>query len=173
MLGTRALRSSADKHIPTRTFSVYVGRHWAMQLVSGPWTLDIECLSDETFQLLFRGFQLLLEKTNHTLMQQRIALQQQKNNQINNKSNNNRTSEEAGEAGEGGPREVNPVTALFDAPVQGLGGSFLRTFRQQTARGLGLGRGLGVGIGRGLPPPGLTMTPPPAQFLGWTSAGIV
>ena len=48
----------------------YVGRHWAMHLVNGPWTLDIECLTDESYQLLYRGFQLLLEKTNNTRLLQ-------------------------------------------------------------------------------------------------------
>ena len=124
-----------------------------MHMVSGAWTLDIECLTDESYHLLYRGFQLLLEKTNHT---RQTLLQQKNNNSSGTGTIDHRSPEEETEQG-----KINPVTALFAAPVHGLGGSILRTLRHRSARGFGLAHGLTP----------LALTPPPAQFVGWTSAG--
>jgi anoctamin-8 len=64
--GTPSLRLSGDIHNPARTFSLIFGessrsRNW-MSLSNSESAIDIECFSDEQYELLFDGFTNLLRQ---------------------------------------------------------------------------------------------------------------
>ena len=64
--GTPSLRLSGDIHNPARTFSLIFGesprhRTW-MSLSTSDSAIDIECFSDEQYDLLFHGFTNLLKQ---------------------------------------------------------------------------------------------------------------
>ena len=143
MLGTEQLRASADIYKPQLTFSVIVRSTLGFR-GRGYTTLDIECEAEETYLLLFHGFRLLHDDA---------AVRQAEG--LKTLSAEVRTRLEALAALWGSARclaaslvrpleEHNPVDALFNAKSADLGGSVYSPSSKRL---------------------------PPAQFLGWKSAG--
>jgi hypothetical protein len=172
LTGSASLRASADKHVPSKAFSVRVARHW-LPSVRGPWTLDVECETAETFDLLFRGFQLLLARNVEEAARRRDAEQA-----AGGKDGQGRKSGAAGKDGRSGAahvaRPADPVTALYAAPARGLRGTAAAAWRHArhfTSHAPAATPAAGPHAQHPSSPGTPLAAVPPAQFLGWHSAG--
>jgi len=175
LTGSASLRASADKHVPGKSFSVRVARHW-LPSVRGPWTLDVECETAETYDLLFRGFQLLLARN-----VEEAARRRDEEVAAGGKDGQGRKGG-AGQDGRSGTahvaRPADPVTALYAAPARGLRGAaaaawrHARPFPSRAPAAAAAATAAGPHAQHPLSPDSTPLAAvPPAQFLGWHSAG--